>query len=148
MKFAKVLTMSGVAAAVLATAVFAQANEAHEKRETLMKGMGKELGPLVAMVQGKSDYDGAKAKAAADKLAELANSDWQPLFPEGSDAGTRAKPEIWSDWDGFMADKEDLAAATTELAASAGDGLDTLKAKFGPVGGACGACHKAYRAAE
>lgn len=146
MRLAKAFALGAAAAALAVTAAVAQESP-HDQREKLMKGMGGQLGPLVAMVQGKSDYDAEKAKAAADKLAELANSDWEPLFPEGSVTG-RATPAIWEKWDEFMADKQALADATTKLAASAGDGVDALKAGFGPVGGACGTCHKSFRAPE
>lgn len=146
MKLAKALALGGAAAALIATAAAAQ-DSPHDQREKLMKGMGGQLGPLVAMVQGKTDYDAEKAKAAADKLAELAGSDWEPLFPEGSVTG-RATPAIWEKWDEFMADKQALADATAKLASSAGDGIDSLKADFGPVGSACGTCHKTFRAPE
>jgi cytochrome c556 len=41
-----------------------------------------------------------------------------------------------------------FGAAATGLAAVAGDGLDPMRAAFGPVGAACGACHDAYQAEQ
>ncbi|MDP5360798.1 MAG: cytochrome c, partial [Paracoccaceae bacterium] len=44
------------------------------------------------------------------------------------------------------AEQVKLAAATATLASVAGDGLDAMKAAFGPVGQSCGSCHESYRA--
>ncbi len=117
-------------------------------RKAHMGLYGYNLGPLGAMAQDKMPYDAAVASAAAANLAALANMDQSNYWVEGSDiaaAGGRAKAEIWSDRAGFDAEVEKLAAATINLAAVAGDGLDAMKAGFGPVGASCGSCHKAYR---
>jgi cytochrome c556 len=69
-------------------------------------------------------------------------------FPPGSDKGhdTKAKPEIWTDRAGFEKDASDLAIAADKLtdviktgdAAAVADQMKVL-------GGACVACHRAYR---
>ena len=38
-----------------------------------------------------------------------------------------------------------LAAAADAMAAAAGNGLDSLRGAMNGLGGACAACHKAYR---
>jgi cytochrome c556 len=79
----------------------------------------------------------------------LATISQQGYWPAGSDSdaieGTRALPAAWSDYQGVVKIAGDFGAATTALAAVAGTGLEEMKAAMGPVGGACGACHKAYR---
>ena len=117
-------------------------------RKAHMQLYSHNLGPLGAMVQDKIPYDAEAAARAATNLAALASVDQSSYWLEGSDiaaAGGRAKADIWSDPDGFAAENEKLATTTTALAAVAGDGLDALKAAFGPVGGSCGSCHETYR---
>jgi cytochrome c556 len=70
------------------------------------------------------------------------------LFPTGSETGhdTKAKPEIWSDREGFIKAAAKLNAAATRLAelADANDKAGFIK-QFQVMGGACKSCHDAYR---
>lgn len=107
------------------------------------------LGPLGAMAQDRIPYDAEVAAAAAANLAAMASLDEDSYWLEGTDSsvgGNRAKAEIWSDPEGFAAQIAKMQEATAALSAVAGDGLDAMKAAFGPVGGTCGSCHEAYRA--
>lgn len=71
-------------------------------------------------------------------------------FPRGTgpEAGvrTRAKPEIWSDPQGFRTAGARLLVATRALdtAARRGD-LDAIRTGFRGVQSACGGCHEGYR---
>ncbi len=71
------------------------------------------------------------------------------LFPAGTDKGedTKALPEIWSDNAGFIKDAAAVGTAADKLtaAAKANDKV-AFAAALKEVGGACGACHKTYRA--
>lgn len=58
---------------------------------------------------------------------------------------TRALPELWQKFDDVTTKIDALAVATAAMESAAGSGLEALQAAMGPVGGACGACHKAYR---
>ena len=124
---------------------------AMKARQAHMSLFAFNLGTLGGMAQDKIPYDAAAAMTAASNLAALAAVDQAGYWVEGSDTtveGSRALPAIWDDMDGFVADQADLLAAAQGLDAAAGDGLDALKAAFGPVGGACGACHRAYRQSD
>lgn len=143
------------AAMSLATAVAADGHltqdqqRAMDARQGHMTLYGFNLGPLGAMVQDKMPYDAEVAAAAAANLAALASISQDRYWVEGTDStveGSRAKAEIWTDMDGYMAENAKLLAAANGLAAVAGDGLDAMKAAFGPVGQSCGSCHEAYRA--
>jgi len=71
------------------------------------------------------------------------------LFPAGTDKGedTKALPEIWSDNAGFIKDAAALGTAADKLTAAAkANDKEAFEAALKEVGGACGACHKAYRA--
>jgi cytochrome c556 len=123
---------------------------AMEARETHMKALGAQVGILGNMAQEKAPYDATAAAAAATTLAGLAAEDLAVYFPEGSDSvsveGSRALPIIWENAEDFKAKEEALTTATAALVLVAGTDLDSLKAGFGPVGAACGACHETYRA--
>ncbi|MES2860265.1 MAG: cytochrome c [Pseudomonadota bacterium] len=72
------------------------------------------------------------------------------LFPPGTGAdvvpGTKAKPEIWTDWPGFNAKADDYAAAAARLQEliAAGDTAGA-QAQFTVVRASCQSCHDAYR---
>jgi cytochrome c556 len=74
--------------------------------------------------------------------------DQSTLWPVGSDTsvkGSRALPKLWDNLPDVVKIAGDLAAASTAMAAVAGDGLPAVQGAIGGIGGACGACHKAYR---
>lgn len=147
----------GVATAValgIAGAAFAAGHLTEEQQRAMNARQGQmglyafNLTPLGGMAQDKIPYDAEVAAAAAANLAALATLDQTAYWVEGTDAsveGSRAKTEIWTDSAGYQTEKEKLVMTTAALAAVAGDGLDQLKAAFGPVGGSCGSCHEAYR---
>ena len=125
-----------------------EAAKAMKARQSHMTLYSFNLGTLGGMAQDKIPYDAAAAATAAANLAALANITQVGYWVEGSDSsveGSRAMPEIWANMADFEAKEQALATAATALAAVAGDGPDALKAAFGPVGGACGDCHKAFR---
>lgn len=71
------------------------------------------------------------------------------LFPAGTDKGenTKALPTIWSDSAGFAKAAADLGTAADKLTAAAkAEDKEAFAAALKDVGGACGACHKTYRA--
>jgi len=74
------------------------------------------------------------------------------LWPAGSDAdsaeGTRALPDIWSNFPDVAAKGAMMREAADAMAAAAGTDLASLQAAMGPLGAACGGCHKPYRAPE
>ncbi|WP_333714114.1 c-type cytochrome [Yoonia sp.] len=118
-------------------------------RQAHMTLYGFNLAPLGAMAQGQMPYDAEVAAAAAANLAAVAGLNEDRYWLEGTDSSAgnnRAKAEIWSDPEGFAAEIENIAVTTAALAAVAGNGLDEMRAAFGPVGQSCGSCHESYRA--
>ena len=115
-------------------------------RKELMKGNGKAMKGVVAMLKGEAPYDGgAVAKAMKDINGSLTT--FVTLFPKGSDTGgeTAAKPDIWDNKAEFDFIAKDLEAATAKAAAAAPSGLDAFKVAFGDVGKACKSCHEKFR---
>ena len=115
-----------------------------EIRQTGLDLMSGDFAGIRAVVAAKGDVKTleAPAKAMARWAALMPG-----LFPKGSDAGTKAKAEIWTDMDGFQKAAAALGAASTKLAelAKAGD-AEGVEAQIKLVGGACAACHNNYRA--
>ena len=106
------------------------------------------LGILGAMAKGEVEFNADVAQGAANDLAALAMMSQASYWPEGSSSddmeGTRALPVAWTDMAGIIEKAQALGAATTAMAAAAGT-LEGVQAAIGPVGAACGACHKVYR---
>lgn len=119
-------------------------------RQGLMNYMALNIGVLGGMAKGEVAYDAAAAQKAADNIAHAAGTDMSMIWPQGSDNGanpaTHALPEIWGA-DSKIGDKmKALGDGAAAMKAGAGKDLDSLKAAMGGLGGACGDCHKTYRA--
>ncbi len=140
------LSLALAGAAIAASHVDPAVAEAIKTRQAHMKAYGAQLQILGGMAQDKVAYDATAAAAAT--LASLAATDQSAFWPQGSDTsveGSKALPAIWVNIDDVIAKAGALQAATATLATAAGTDLDSLKAAFGPVGAACGACHQTYR---
>jgi cytochrome c556 len=111
-------------------------------RQELMGGIGKNAKILGDMAKGTTPFDAAAAEAA--KAVIVANSaEISAKFETNvTDAGSEAKPEIWTNWEDFAAKGVALNTAATALDASS---VESVGAGMATVGEACGACHKAYR---
>jgi cytochrome c556 len=116
-------------------------------RQTFMKARAKALGPLVAIMKGEASYDAAVVKASLDAINaawDLAK-DANPFAPDsakGDKVETWAKPEVWSDPEGFKAASEADAKAMAALAASTDE--TSFKAAFTAVGNSCKGCHDKF----
>ena len=144
-----VASLALVAAATLtlpAQAQFAKPEDAIKYRQSALTIMANHFGRVGAMASGRAPFD-ANAAAANAAIAETMSKLPWAAFVEGSGTGnTRAKPEIWSDNAKFKAAAEKMQGEMSKLAAAAKTGnLDNIKAAFGPVGGACKACHDDFR---
>jgi len=111
-------------------------------RQELMAGIGKNTKILGDMVKGTTPFDAAAAEAAKTVLVASSAQISAKFEANVTDAGSEAKPEIWTNWEDFAAKGMALNAAATAMDTSS---VETIGAGMGAVGGACGACHKAYR---
>ena len=136
-----------VAIAVPLAAWAADASKAVNYRQGVMDALAWHIGPIAGMAKGEIPLDNAALQHHADALAALSNIIVEG-FPEGSTAdNSKAKAEIWTDWDDFQHDAQELHEAAVALAAAAPTATkDTLGAALGPVGKACGDCHGEFRA--
>ncbi|MGB5568897.1 MAG: cytochrome c [Sedimenticolaceae bacterium] len=135
-------------AALLASATSAQAEEPEnyiKYRQAMMTAIGGHNGAATQIMRGKVDPEGDLV-IHANALAAL-SSNIPRLFPEGSDFGeTKAKDEIWSEWDKFeqAANDAKMATAAFSEAVSSGD-ADRIAKTFKDVGDSCKGCHKEFR---
>ncbi len=134
-----------VALSVAGTATAAEPENILKYRVNLMKTQTGHLVAIAAVVKGEVPY-GAHVKAHADAMRALSEM-VSGVFPEGSAVGdSRAKPEIWRDWDKFLAIYENYKTEVAKLAqVAAGGDLGAIGAQLGAVGKSCGACHKPFR---
>lgn len=150
--------MKRILLATAALAIVAGASVAQEDvpfamqidaRQGIMDYRAIQMGVLGPMVKGEVEYNAEAAQKAADALLAASTIDTSMLWPQGSDsdavASSGALPALWAEGSDAGAKGQAMVDAATALQAAAGGGLDALKAAFGPVGGACGDCHKAYR---
>ncbi|WP_235815579.1 c-type cytochrome [Cypionkella psychrotolerans] len=144
-------------AALTAFGVYAQDAEdpfkdAVETRHGLMLQMASDLGTLGGMAKGEVAYDKAAATKAAANVAAVASVISTTQFPAGSENGKSADSfalaDIWAKQDDFLAKITDLNNAAAMMQTAAATGGDAIKASMAQLGGACSACHKAYRQPE
>ncbi len=114
-------------------------------RVNLMKAQVSHLRAIAGVVKGEVSF-GAHVKAHADAIKAISVMVGE-AFPEGSMGGeSRAKPEIWQNWDKFLGGYGNYKAQAAKLAEVAGSGdLKAIGAQLGNLGKACGGCHKPYR---
>ena len=118
-------------------------------REALMKQQGADMGAIKGFLDGKEDA--AKAEKAASDLPETMKR-IPSVFPEGS-GGTSpggkfaTKPEIWTDWNGFLAARDTGEKKSEALLAAVKAGnKEAIQAAFADLGkNGCGACHGKFR---
>lgn len=138
--FAAGLAVAVIGAGLAATQpVYADMGVVKERKATFKK-ISKANKAIKAAAKA-----GDKATAMKQASVIVANADkLAGLFPRGTDRGmlgkkvTRAKPEIWSDWDTFKQKLADLRSVASKVA-----GGDMAAAKG--IGKRCGACHKLFR---
>jgi len=141
-----VLALAGVVTALPAAAQFAKPEDAVKYRKAAFTVMAAHFGRVGAMANGRVPFDAAAAQANMEVANTMAKLPFTAFGP-GTDVGdTRAKPNIWSDNAKFVAAANKMQEEMAKLNAAAKTGnLDQIKAAFGPVGGACKACHDDFR---
>ena len=149
MKKTKLLAfVCAVAAPLLmhsAQAQFAKPEDAVNYRQSALTLISSHFGRMQTTVRGQTPYDAAAIQANVDLLKTLSSLPWA-AFTTGTQAGSNAKPEVWSDAAGFKKAQQKFEAAVVTLSEVAGKGdLEKLRAASGDVGASCKACHDAYR---
>jgi cytochrome c556 len=113
-----------------------------KSRQDLMDIVGKNTGVLGDMAGGKVAFDAAMAEASKAAIIEAAGKIPEAFKGQGTDAESKAKPEIWANWDEFVEYSQKLGTAATALDATS---LESVQAGMTGLGGACKECHTEFR---
>ena len=143
MKFAKALIIGAVLSAGAAFAEEKRTDPNAIARGELMTTIGKNTGVLGDMAGGKAAYDAAAAEAAKAAIVDAAGKIEATFKDQGAaDPASTAKPEVWTNWEEFLADAKKLgeAAGAMDVASA-----ETIGAGMGALGGACKDCHTEFR---
>ena len=136
---------------MLASSPFASADE-HEMneaqigyRQKVMASVGANMGAISDILKNRLEVPGAIANHAtqmADAAALIA-----PAFrAEIAEGPTDAKPDIWTDWEGFEQAIAEYEAAARALADAAnGDDPAAVGPAMRTLGKSCGGCHRPFR---
>ena len=143
------LAAAAVSTAALAGSHASELPAAVKARKAHMQLYAHNIGILSGMARGNAEYDAEAAVAAASNLADLSHIDETSYWVAGTDSetveGSRALPVMFENLDDVQVKIDALHTASMALTETAGNGLEALQAGIGAVGGACGACHKAYQ---
>lgn len=151
MKAGKLFGIAIAGAVLLSTSApfaFAGPDESILARQIFMSERFKALRPLFAVMKGEAAYDAAAVKSALatiDAAWETAAKD-DPFAPDsakGIKVETWARPEIWTDPDGFKVEMDKDTKAMAALAASTDEA--SFKSAMEELGSSCGSCHDKFR---
>jgi cytochrome c556 len=142
-----ILTVLGLCA-VLGSEVLAQPNpnQLINNRKGAMNLQAKYFSPILAMVQGRTNYDPKLVQRNADYLAVLSQLPWDDFQPQSLGLqNTRAKEDIAKEEAKFRATVQQLQSDVQKLqaAARAGD-ENAVKAAAPEVGRTCNSCHESF----
>jgi cytochrome c556 len=143
MKFLKKSLVAGLV--LMAGVAFAETEATNPEviaRQDAMKAQGGAMKTLGGMAGGEMAFDAAAAAAAKATLMASAEAIAANFTNNPEDPGSEAKPEIWTNWDDFVAKGKALSDAAAALDTSS---VESIGAGMGALGGACKACHTAYR---
>ena len=145
----KNLIVVGAALALAAPlSVLAQAKPEQlvKQRQSAMTLIAKYFGPIAGMAQGKIPYNADVVSRTATYLENLAQMPWDGFNESTKGEKSAARPEVWTDPKKFQEAADRLQAETVKLATAARAKDEAgVKAQWGAVGKACGACHDNFR---
>ncbi|RPE63141.1 cytochrome c556 [Pacificibacter maritimus] len=141
----KSLILTSAMVVTLATAAFAHDGVESETVAKRMEGMSEISGALKtlgSMAKGAVEFDAVAAQAAVNEVAEQAQAIPVLFEAQVTDPKSEAKPEIWTNWDEFVA-----TAAVLQSAAESAEISDvaSIGAAMGAMSGSCKACHSKFR---
>ena len=132
---------------VLAGSVWAQEGPI-KYRQGVMKGMGGHAGAIAQIAYGgvaHKDHLAAHIDAMS-ALSKMIVTAFEEKALVAEDTPTRAKPDIWEDWDRFTQKANDLDVAFSAFSESAkGGDADAFTDKLDAVWDSCKGCHKKFQ---
>lgn len=114
-------------------------------RQKVMKSMGASMGGIGDILKHKLPFAGHIGVHASD-ISRMSAVIAEAFEKEITAGRTDAKPEVWQDWDKFVAAAETLQEEGAKLAdIAAGGDMAAIGAQVKNLGKACGDCHKPFR---
>ena len=133
-------------AAPLSALAQAKPEQLVKQRQSAMTLIAKYFGPIAGMAQGKIPYNADVVARNATYLENLAQMPWDGFNESTKGEKSAARPEIWSEPKKFQEAADRLQGEAVKLAAAARAKDEAgVKAQWGAVGKACGACHDSFR---
>jgi cytochrome c556 len=153
----KCLVIAAVALVIpLVVAAQAKPEEAIRARQSIMRVIGLNFGPIGKMASGDAAFDKTVFQTNAARMEAVWAMNPGQYFVPGTDKAvpgakianfTDAKPEIWAQPDKFKAAAERAGQAIANLSQAAKSGDEkAMRAAAGAVGQSCKACHDDFRA--
>lgn len=129
----------------LASAQFNKPEDATRYRKAGFTIMAAHFSRIGAMVNGKAPFDAAAAASNAQLVEQVGTLPWAG-FVAGSEDGSKAKPEVWTNAAKFKEATDKFRAESAKLTAAAKTGnADQLKTAFGATAATCKGCHDTFK---
>jgi cytochrome c556 len=117
-----------------------------QERQQAFKKILQQFEPMGIVVRGRDPYDKSGFIQRADALKLVAAQPFPLFTPNSIDAGSRAKPEIWSQPQKFATARDAFLKSVNELDAAAHSGdLNAIKRSYDIVAQSCKTCHDSFR---
>lgn len=129
----------------LASAQFNKPEDAIRYRKAGFTIMAAHFSRIGAMVNGKAPFDAAAAASNAQLVEQVGTLPWAG-FVAGSEDGSKAKPEVWTNAAKYKEAADKFRAESAKLTAAAKTGnADQLKTAFGATAATCKGCHDTFK---
>ena len=116
-----------------------------QHRQKVMQAVGGHMGSIGAIMKNKLPY--VETIAVHAQGLQMTSTVIEDAFKkEITEGRTDSKPDIWQDWDKFVAAAKKMGEESGKLAqvAQSGD-MAAIGAQVKAVGKSCGGCHKPFR---
>jgi cytochrome c556 len=133
---------------------FANAQEDENKpvleyRQRIMAGQRASMANMGDILKFKMPYDASHFVVHAKNIGEFAKLIPDAFEKKITEGLTDAKPEVWTNWDDFVAKAQALTEASAKLQAAAETGdMKAVTPLVKTVNDACRGCHDPYRKPE
>jgi len=154
MKNSDLVKAAAVSLGLLTTSIpIAQAagpDDSITARQSVMRVIGLNFGPMGAMMRGRIPYDAEIFAANAGRIAAVSTMPIERYFGAGTEEGdmldTDALPDIWEDKAEFERLLNNMRDAAANLATTAtGGDQGAMKKALGTTGKSCKSCHDDFR---
>jgi cytochrome c556 len=120
--------------------------QAFQFRQAVMRVAANKMTTIGGMAREEIPLDEEVFAKAVTDLAVVAGMATEGFMPQGAPTGSRALPEVWTNWADFEQKAADFQNAAQGLAnAVQTGGFASAQGLVQGAAGTCGACHRTYR---